>query len=320
MSVQKGLQRHKEVIMDSGNIISIIRSIQEIRQLELAAQTLTPPQFLIIVDAISQKVLPESKLLPLLVGLPTETFIQILTIASAPELDLLKLESVTEPIQHHLTTFSNKAEKASEQIAEDLIRIGKWIQQIDMDLISKKELGDLRDQLSYSKGYFQELLAVIDKALAVTWNTNRLDLIEKFTSLKEHSLITLYDFIGSPRDGEEPATGMYDQLGKRFAMVFNDSDLLKDSDPATEALAMFSIWYLKDYWRVGLLPSVKTEEDLEPIETDDIAKRDHRQKLFSQVQENLNRLGIGTVGDLKKAEIFSQKLLKEYLSTHRNQF
>lgn len=305
--------------MDNGDIISIIGSIQETRQLELTGQTLTPPQLLKIVDAISQKALPETKLLPLLVGLPTETFIQILNIASPAELDFLKLESVTEPIQHHLTAFVNKAEKASERIAENLIRIGKWIQQMDIDLISKKELEDLRHQLSYSKGYFQELLAVIDKALAVTWNTNRLDLIEKFTSLKEHSLVTLYDFIGSPRDGEEAPTGMYDQLGKRFAMVFNDSDLLKDSDPATEALAMFSIWYLKDYWRVGLLPTVKTEEALEPIESDDIAKRDHRQKLFSQVQENLNRLGIGTVGDLKKAEIFSQRLLQEYIAIHRNQ-
>lgn len=305
--------------MEDGNIINLIGSIQETRELEMAGQTLTAPQFLKIIDAVAQKALPESKLLPLLVGLPTEVFIQIINRASPNELDLLKLESVTEPIQHHLTSFVNKAEQTSDQIVEELIRIGKWIQQMDMDLISKKELQDLRNHLKNSKDYYYELLDIIEKALAVTWNTTRLDLIEKFTSLKEHSLVTLHDFIGTPRDEAIAPTGLYDQLERRFAMVFTEADLLKDSDPATEALAMFSIWYLKDYWSAGLLPSIETEVDLEPAEADDIAKRDHRQKLFTQVQENLIRLGIGTVGDLKKAEIFSRRLLQDYISSHRHQ-
>lgn len=304
--------------MDNDNIITLINGIQETRQLELTGQTLNASQFLKIIDAVSEKVIAENKLLPLLVGMPKETFIQILNEASAAELNLLKLESVTEPIQHHLTTFVNTAEKTSERIAEELLQMGKWIQHMDIEIISKNDLAAFRKQANYFTNYFQELIPAIDKSLAVTWNTNRLDLIEKFTSLKEHSLVILHDFIGTPRKEDTPPTGLYDQLEKRFAMVFTDSDLLKDSDPATEALALFSIWYLKDYWAVGLLPSIKTEEELEPGDDDDMVKRNHRQKLFNQVQENLNRLGIGTVKDLKNAEIFSQRLLQEYILTHRD--
>ncbi len=303
--------------MDDGNIISFISSIHDTHQLESTGQSLNAAQFLKVLDAVSQKVLPENTLLPLLVGIPTETFIQIINQASPDQLNLLKLESVTEPIQHHLTSFVNKAEKASEEIANELIKAGKWIQQMDLALVSKKDLDALRTQLRHAKEYYQEMLSVISRALALTWNTNRLDLIDKFTILKEHCLVTLHEFVGSPRNEANPPSALYDQLEKRLATVFDGTESLKDTDPATEALAMFSIWYLKDYWFVGLLPSIHSEEALELNGDDEVAKRDHRQKLFSQVQENLNRLGIGTVGELKKAEIFSAQLLQDYIASHR---
>jgi len=279
---------------------------------------LTAQQLLIILDAVAHHALPESKLLPLLVGMPNSVFVQVLHQANPEVLNFLKLEGVIEPIQHHLTLLADTVEKQDNEIGTSLMIMGQEISQLDVSTIRRSDLQKMRKQLETKREYYLNTIALASKALAIAWNTNRLDLIEQFTKIKERCLSALHDFIGTPGKDDNPGTGMYGLLEQTLSAVYSESPELKDSDPATEALAQFSIWYLRDYWSLGLLPSIKHEEDLELNTEDELAKRDHRQKLFAAVQESLNRLGIGTVGDLKKVEIFSKNLLEDHIDAFRD--
>lgn len=304
--------------MDDPTIFTTINALSDTSQLEAIGKELTAAQMLLIIDAASHKTIPENKILALLVGLSNDVFRQVLHNAGPAQLGFLKLEGVTEPIQHHLTLLAGTTEAQDILIGTNLMMIDHDIQELDLANVGRKEIMQILKQLEIKKEYYLNTISLASKALTIAWNTNRLDLIEQFTHIKERCLSSLHDFIGSPSKEDCPATGIYGNLDQKLASVFANNHQLKDSDPSTEALAVFSIWYLRDYWAIGLLPLIKRQEDLELNTEDESAKRDHRQALFTTVQENLNRLGIGTVGDLKKAEIYSKKLLADYISVYRS--
>jgi hypothetical protein len=158
----------------------------------------------------------------------------------------------------------------------------------------------------------------------LAWNSDRLDLIEKLSQAKEAFQKILYSTIGHPKSVSAPATGFYAKLQEKVFGIFGnpanaeDVDALNDDDPAIEGLAKFSVWYLKDYWKIGLLPSIRDPNTFDKLAGMEGTEEAHHLKaeLLSQVKENLHRIGLNTVGDLKKMGIFSQKILQEYIATH----
>ena len=91
---------------------------------------------------------------------------------------------------------------------------------------------------------------------------------------------------------------------------------MKDDEPAVEGLVKFSVWYLKDYWELGLLPGVEKQADLDiDMEKHTEAERaEYREKLFTLARDTLDQVGLSTVGDLKNAFIFSKQTLQEYIN------
>jgi hypothetical protein len=129
-----------------------------------------------------------------------------------------------------------------------------------------------------------------------------IDLIDKLSSVNEMLQHQLIHSVGVRGKGQDPSTGLYLTLEQHLSSIFDTS--LQDSDAAMEGLTRLSIWYLKDYWELGLFPSVQQASDLEA----------HHPQFLAQIQKKLQ---IQTVGDLKKAYLFPKPLLKAYITQHQ---
>lgn len=116
-----------------------------------------------------------------------------------------------------------------------------------------------------------ELNEQLAKALAIAWNTNRPDLITHFSEEKERIVRT----IGWVKELKRTLRTHCEQV---FAK-------LDDQDPATEALATFSLWNGQDYLKAGI--------------------------------GQLEDLPLQSVREFKEEEIYSLPLLKEWLFSRR---
>ena len=212
-------------------------------------------------------------------------------------------------------------ESTIKKLEEEIDSFDQRLDLIKVEELSRIAILELNKQIDKFSIDFNALHERANKALAIAWNTNRLDLIESFSKVKDScQKYTAYG-IGEPKTLRAAATGLYGKLDQSLFAVFGDpkdpSDLeaLKETEPAMEALVKFSVWYLKDYWEMGLLPSVTNQEDLDlnmeqHTETERAA---YREKLFNEVKKNLQKIGLFSVSDLKKAHIFSKKTLHEYI-------
>jgi hypothetical protein len=319
------LQTHDH--SDASERLIVITSVtDEPMRLEAIGKGLSLQQFLIVLNALSQQTLPIEKLSPLLVGLAPLVFQQALNQFTPTHLNILKRESLSEPLQHQLTLFSHTYNRLYSEQEEAVLQIYKKIDELKRDELSYRTLTEIENRISEIKNFAETHLATIDRALAITWTTNRLDLITNLSQLKEHFHHQSNQEIGVPTSLEHFATGLYAQLEQFLYSVFGATNSLKqsnealeDSEAAIEGLAKFSIWYLPDYWQVGLLPNIASPEDLEldPSKYSEKQRLEHRQALFDQVQQNLTRLNLNQISDLKKFQIFSKNMLKEFISKNQ---
>ncbi len=315
------LQTHDHTDSEE-RLIAITLVTDEPMRLEAIGKGFSLQQFLIILNAIAQHTLPIEKLSPLLVGMAPVIFQQALAQLTPAQLNILKRESLTEPLQHQLTLFSHTYDRLFIEQEEALSQIYMKIEFLKRDDLSFRTLTEIENRIAEIKNFAKTHLASIDQALAITWTTNRLDLIKNFNQLKEHFHYHLHQQIGSPTSLNHPASGIYAALEQflygafRTATSFNQpDDELDDNEAAIDGLAKFSIWYLPDYWDVGLLPNIHSIEDLEldPSKYDEKQRLDYRQSLFHQVQQNLIKLNLNQISDLKKFQIFSKTMLKEFI-------
>lgn len=308
-------------------LAAIIQDTEEPMRLEAIGKGFSLQQFLIILSSIAQHDLPIEKLSPLLVGLAPAIFQQALHQLNTEQLAMLKQESLTEPLQHQLTLFAHALERVC-QLQESVIQqIGQKVSELGQEDLTHSIINQIENRIDTLKKFGDEILQAIDQAQAITWNTNRLDLIANLNQLKERFHHQIHHQIGSKSSHDYLATGLYDNLEKFLSGAFGASqgssqanDALEDDDASIEGLAKFSIWYLPDYWEVGLLPTILNPEELEldPSMHSEKERFDHRQLMFSLVQQNLDKLSLITVGDLKKFKIFSKKMLKDFIAQHQN--
>lgn len=301
---------------------SAILGLNNRPQLEIAASALSVDQMIELIDKTLQvEDKHHWKLSPLLVGLSFEVFKQLLLQASDFQLQVLQHEGVTEPVQHRLTILSHEMSNQIKEIERELDLLDEEIEQLDINTLSREDVFELQHRFEIYAKFFENKIQCANKALAIAWNTNRLDLIESLNKIKDScQKYNLYG-IGQPHSQESSATGLYKKLeGKLFSVYGKpdenmDREALYDSEPAIEALVKFSLWYLRDYWEIGLLPTICNVEDLDVdlqkySETERVL---HREKLFKEAKENLEKIGLKTVLDLKNAYIFSKKTLQGYI-------
>lgn len=312
----------------SSRLLSAIEGVEEIRKLELIGSFLSAEQFSAILRSISEHKTSIDKLSPLLVGLPPSVFFESLQKAQDIHLESLKKEGILEPLEHHINLLFNTFETTLQKYQEKTEEIHRSIEEINSNFLTYSDLRSLENQIENLKGDYQATLDMIDKALAIIWNTHRLDLIEKLSQLKERASLQLIHNIGPDRPLIRDSDGLTGLLKKFLNQVYeNHSDRAganrtpdaEDDEKSLEGLTRLSIWYLNDYWEAGLLPEIKKPENLEPASLhSEEEKLHHRQQLFDRVQSNLEHLGIETVGKLKKAQIFSKLMLKEFIEKHKN--
>ncbi len=288
-------------------------------QLEAAGKNLSLPQALALLDYTADAD-PQFhwKLSPLLVGMPHPLFSQLLLASSPHQLEILKLEAVTEPIQHQLTLQTHEITHQLPHVQDLLDQIAAEI--VLIPITGSKDPSLLKKQLKAQADWYESTLNMIIKVLALAWNSNRPDLIDKLSHAKEWYQRTLTHTIGQPKTPFGEAKGLFSKLEEALGAIYGgqEGDSIEsadDDEPALEGLSRFSLWYLKDYHQVGLLPQIADpkELDLDPATHTEQERLKYREKLLDEVRQNLNALGLQTIKDLKQAGIYSLEALLEHI-------
>ncbi|MCE2981989.1 MAG: hypothetical protein LW832_00340 [Parachlamydia sp.] len=290
------------------DLISRLHAENDLGLLENLGRELSTSQFQALLDEMTESPALIKKLSPLLVGLPSPIFIQSLDQMTASQLEVVKQGSIEEPLLHQILLFIHTMENLLLSLKEEVAAKTCFIQALDPLLLSSEELENIEKNIREIKQKAKEPLPAMVNAHLILWNTGQIDLIDRLSCLKDNFHHLIHETIGVQ---DEKPRGIYQILSTRLNTVYESPALLNDEDPSLEGLACFSIWYLKDYWFLGLLPSISADRlEIEGSEND---KHIHRQALFQLVQQRLSLLGLETVGDLKKARIFSKDMLLAYL-------
>lgn len=304
---------------------AFIRGLTDYKALEYAGKGLDRKQALEILHQFSTDLKEEvNKLSPLLVGMQHGVFTDLLLEASPQEMQLLRQEAVSEPVQHQLTVLTHEIVRQIPAFGQELENLHKTIQGLQVNELSHRDLLALTDALHQAAEFFAEINAKCDRILALAWNTSRVDLIDKLSHAKELSARYLQQVVGHPRLNQIPATGLHALLEKQLNSVYGNPDDPKDieavdeDEPALEALVKFSIWYVTDYWNIGLLPHVKDPQLLSPVPGELSPKKRQalHTKLLETARNNLEKMGLVTAKDLKTAGIYSKATLQEYIALH----
>lgn len=294
---------------------------QERKELENLGKTLTLAQFLDLLEMSPE--LGEGlrqRLNPLLVGLPSPVFFEALSVFSPEQLRTLCLVADDEPLQYHLTLIIHELSEQGIRHANEVTTIVNDINQYDIAKVTQSDLEGFRKRIHEARAYFLHALTTLDHALTLAWNTNRESIIDKLTILKENWIRYLSAELGHPGDETHMATGIYALFDTHFGAIYPLS-ALSDDDAAFDALAALSVWYIEDYWNLGLLPGIKAAEQLHlnPREHDEISQRLYRERLTTAARENLQALGLNTVGDLKQERLYSQRMLARFIQRRQGQ-
>ncbi len=286
--------------------------------LEMIGQRFSVSHFLSFLDCLDRHSSYQNRLNFILVGLQPLVFSHALQFVQQHHLVYLKSEGLLEPLQYHLTQFAHEGEFLQQQIEQKSQQFIQGLASIEQEELTQEGFNSLIEQIDVLRDNLLNYLERISVALAIVWHTDRIDLIEKLSSINEALQHQLIHLIGHTSFNHHPATGLYLLLTQILAQIFDTE--LKDEDSALEGLTRLSIWHLKDYWELGLLPFIPQLKklDLNAQEFSEEERTAHRQHLFSLVQEQLERLQIGTVGNLKKTQLFSKPLLKRYIDQHRH--
>lgn len=248
-----------------------------------------------------------NKFPPILVGLSPNVFFQFMVDADEKEIQILKSLSTTEPLQHQLTILAHHLEKYNRTCENCIEILSNEIQGLNTLEMKKADVNEIEKKISKIKHDLEGLKWMSNKVLSLAWNSSRLDLIESLSHTKERVDYLLAKDFNDDKNNFSP-TNIYHILYSRLLNVFygtNEFEALKDEEPALEGISKLSIWYIKDYIELGILPNSQS------CENNEIA-------LLDVVSKNLSKIGLSTVLDLKQACIFSKPSLKEYIQENQD--
>ena len=174
-------------MVETEDLIALILSTSDHQELSAIGKKLSVAQFLNILSETEQRPKDFSdRVSPLLVGLPPPIFEQSLSFVDSNHLDALKKEAAAAPLQHHLTLLVHEQEAAWEGISQVRNRLFKMIDTTDLEIISSQEIENIQREASATMSSVHHRLNNIGLALALAWNTGRIDLVDRLSVLKEH--------------------------------------------------------------------------------------------------------------------------------------
>ncbi len=294
-------------------------------QLEAFGKSLNNLQAIVILE-LHPRVDPSQhwKISPFLVGLLHTIFQDVMLSGSKEVIEVLQHEAIHEAVQHHLTLLVHEIAHLMDEQGKILQLLMQEITDIDPQTVTKGNLHVIQHHLDDAKLIYEQMSSKMSRALGIAWNTNRGDLISKLSALKDSCQKIIHNQIGSPATAYHAATGLYAQLDTHLNQVFGDItnhadiEALDDDDPAIEALAKLSLWDLRDYWEIGLLPDITDAKTLEldPKISSEKERLEHHELLLSKINTNLEKLCLMTVKDLKAAQLYSKQMLRQYITEH----
>lgn len=263
----------------------------------------------------------QAKLLAIFAGLPFAVFEQLLNAIEPAHLQLLQKIGHTEPLLHQLTLFSHRYELLYKEHCEEVSGLSHDIAQLIPLHVTSSEVHALTDSFAKLQDVCEQEQDSLSKALSIAWNSGKHALIESLSTLKERHYHLLQHDIGMNATSAEKSSGLYLMLEQQLAKAFGDPsedniEMLKNNDSPFEVLAKFSLWFLKDYWNIGLLPSVSSAEQLNDL--DETNNHGRALSFRKEVEQNLNKLGLINVEAFKKKQIFSKEMLQEFIASHRH--
>lgn len=276
-----------------GLLPALLEQLSSKEQLEIVGKTLPYDQILECLRLALGTPL-EKKIPPIFVGMNQAKFEELLLKASDKHVNVLKKEGFSEAIAHHLTLLIHRMEKERDEILLALQALEQMIDSFDPAISSQDAIGAIHHALAECERRLAHAFSLIQRTLEIAWSTGNMELIDNLN--KVHlSLQRIRAF--TPKD-------LTELLKKKiFAVYTADSKALKDEDPAIDGLANLAVWYREDYIQVGLLPKTADAD---------------QEKVFKQVKENLTKLGLHTVQDLKNSWIYSKESLKSFVASHKS--
>lgn len=296
-------------------MIELVLGLTSRSKIEAVGRALSVDQaaYLLTTPHLNKKNTKE-ELTAILVGLPHQVFLQLIQPEQTQLLNVLKQEVNTEAVQHHLTVLSHEMANQLQEYENQSLTLNQAIRELTIDDLGREDICAFTNQIDELSAGFNQTISQIGKLMQLAWNTQRADIIDKLSSTKETATRYRNQVIGTARSFKKPPTGLYLELEKRLFSVYGDSEnpadieAIKDDEPAIEALVKLSIWYIHDYWEIGLLPHIKSEQEITSL------RKERRDNLIQIVNQNLAKICLFTASDLKAARIFSKKSLQEYIA------
>lgn len=298
-----------------------ISALSDYRALESFGKELTLQQILELLPLFQKELQDQRwKLPPILVGVHHPVFSQLLLEATSEQLETLKTEAVTEPVQHQITVAAHEIAQQINAFTAEVEQLEMQIQALEVKQLTHKEILAFGHALQHASDFYEEVLRKTNALLNLAWNSNRTDLIEKLSHSKELAHRLRQQYIGLPRSPQGNATGLYAIFDQKLQSAYgqpSDAEAVNDDEPALEALVKLSLWYPQDYWQVGLLPQITDPQLLErETELPPSQRQALLEKLLEMTRINLTRIGLNTAKDLKQAGICSKATLQEFVQTH----
>ncbi|MCB1111128.1 MAG: hypothetical protein H7A37_07600 [Chlamydiales bacterium] len=290
--------------------VTVLKHLQDRQHLESYGQGLSVS---LAIDCFNNDFDQENiqKLNSVLVGLSHPIFSHLLSSNNNKVEENLKKLSDCESLQHHLTLFSHEMEQETNRFVGELEQIEDHIDRLKPEKVLPQQIAQIFQDIARTLFRYQDVTSKLQRALSIAWNSGRTDLIDSLSTQKENweKLRTLA--IGETFSGNCQPTGLYARLDRHLGVVYadldnpDDTEGVRDDDPAIEALAKLGAWYLRDYWNLGLLPEIQSLEN--------INEKD-RHHLLSTVRHELGKRGLLTVRDLRRQKIYSLSTLKQFLN------
>lgn len=221
----------------------------------------------------------KNHILPIVLGLQPSHF------AIFAESPLIQKRVTQAPIQEKMNSLSPYFQALYDQYNIEKQTINECINELPLFPVSAELLGSLCEQIASLRDKTVALNHLLDQVLKLTWLSDRPDLVDAFSALKNHFSTLIFEEEGQPAN-----------LLIRLNSIFGS----KNEDSSIEGLSALGINYLEDLKEL----SVHLGNEISDLP---------EKNLLAAIHDRLNAAGLSTIEDLKKHKIFTKEHLFAYL-------
>ncbi len=295
-------------------LLDQIRTLDEIEKIQHFAHQLDTIQVLTVLNAFMHDQKQEWKLIYLIGALNHFTFIEMVhaldknmigfingSLKKAPKKARAWFEKAfathRENIIHRCNEMGKKINELARRFRED--PKGHELSRADLDNIR-----ELADNIRLRLRGIREILSPLFKDVSIHPATKEVLLHDTIVKYTEY-LLRLTE---TKNYDNRPASCLFPII---YSNVFERADL-EDDEEAYEIFADWSIPYPEDHWKAGLFGEL-SEEEFKKLNTSKTGTEMNMLQI-----DFLAALGIDTIADWKRLEIFNLAMFKEYLNKENN--